>query len=442
MIVLNTIVMALEADYPQFAYWTPVNSVFLVFFVVEISLRFMCTGCVGYFTDPKDRWWNIFDFTIVALGVVDAWVVWSLEIITGAEGHDRNTCVKLLMMLRTLRIFRILRTVRLIKQYPELYKMAQGLMDSFTSVIWVAVLFLLWMLICGIVITNVVMDDLSQFEKPEMIEQWFGGVGHSMLTLFVYLTCDDWSTSARIVNKRFPLMELFWITYMFIGAFTLLSLLTGLMADKMNTVREETEELFEDHRASEVKKITDLIMKDLEIFEVHDSRVTPEIFMKILEHDKFQEELRELKIDLQPEEAVVVFKAIDRYCNGWISVEDFAPQLITFSSTLVRTKDVLWCEGALVKVDRVLDRQFGGGTPNSVNGGGSSLPRVHTSDGGFLTATSTSDQQERTWTGRVSALQARSNALSEKVEMIEADILDLMGHAGYTPRLGTSQQVT
>merc|ERR1712225_154940 len=97
------------------------------------------------------------------------------------------------------------------------------------------------MLGSAIYITDLVgIDDApEQFEDPEAIRLWFGSTLRSMNTLFIFLTFDDWSTAARMVNKVHPWMEIFWMAYILFGAFTLLSVLTGLMADCMNAARQE-----------------------------------------------------------------------------------------------------------------------------------------------------------------------------------------------------------
>merc|ERR1719240_84885 len=62
-----------------------------------------------------------------------------------------------------------------------------------------------------------------------------------MSTLFQFLTLDDWAGIARQVTDVMPAMQCFFISYIFFAGFVIVSLLTGVMAEHMNQVRESEE---------------------------------------------------------------------------------------------------------------------------------------------------------------------------------------------------------
>merc|ERR1719316_1436628 len=66
----------------------------------------------------------------------------------------------------------------------------------------------------------------------------------SMTTLFQFVTLDDWSRIARAVAQHEPFMNIFFILYILITAFTTLSLLTGVVSEQIlaATKKEEVEQ--------------------------------------------------------------------------------------------------------------------------------------------------------------------------------------------------------
>eukprot|EP00928_Gymnodinium_smaydae_P048980 TRINITY_DN32822_c0_g1_i1.p1 TRINITY_DN32822_c0_g1~~TRINITY_DN32822_c0_g1_i1.p1 ORF type:complete len:511 (+),score=153.98 TRINITY_DN32822_c0_g1_i1:173-1534(+) len=422
VILLNTFVMALEADYPDYPEWPWVDSAFLLFFVGEITLKLCAVGCYDFFTNPADKAWNIFDFSIVAMGVLDQWILRAFFMVEEASSPGTNSTLmgaggrppsfsKALIIMRVLRILRVLRAVRLFKSFPSLYRLVQGLIGSFQSVCWVAVLFGLWLLVSSIIVTNLVGRQAEEFVSDEVsledVLGWFGGIVISMKTLFIYLTCDDWSTSARAVNAKLMWMELFWILYMIVGAFTLLSLLTGLMADKMNEVREESESDSKEEDAKESRKTLKLVGQAMQAHDDnHDGCIDLNEFREICHDKKFLEAAKCLEVDIVPGEEAALYKALDIRGTGNVPWEEFSENLIALSKENVEMKNVLWLEGALMKVDHAMSKYVAGGDT--------------------MTA-------REAWGQRVDQLSNRASRLQEKVLAMQQVLLDEMKKAGYKP---------
>lgn len=330
LIMLNTVVMSFEADMPDKKWlWTIVDNVFLTCFSVELTMRLCFWGCRFFYN--QDWKWNCFDFFIVGLGIADQWVmILYLKFIVGGDAHEHHqsgSLSRLVMMMRSIRILRVLRAIRLLRQFPDLYRLVMGLVGSFNSVVWVAVLFLMLLLVSSIFVTNIVGGYIDEFADPGAVKEYFGSMMVTMNTLFVYLTSDDWSTSARMVNEEMPFMEFFWIGYMFLGAFTLLSLLTGLMADKMNSVREEAEDLMEeDNEAKGEGEIEIVIKKYLSEPDMQrgDDRMSREGFEETFANGEFKKELLKIdamkKLELDPCEFPIVYRAMRAQQAAFIDV--------------------------------------------------------------------------------------------------------------------------
>merc|ERR1712118_241751 len=98
------------------------------------------------------------------------------------------------------------------------------------------------------------------------------------------------------------------IIYMIIGAFTLLSLLTGLMADKMNAVREASKEdsRKEDERISrEILALVAEAMKTKD--ENHDGSINFDEFQEMLGDKNFERAREKLDIDVVPVEEANIY---------------------------------------------------------------------------------------------------------------------------------------
>merc|ERR1712187_1045971 len=99
-----------------------------------------------------------------------------------------------------------------------------------------------------------------------------------------------------------------------------------------------------------------------------------------------------------------------------VPYKEFVENLIALSKDEVEMKNVLWLEGALMKVDHAMSRYTSGGTPNSTTGGADSKAR-----------------DKKPWGERVGELANRAVRLQEKVSMLQQDCVELMKSAGYNP---------
>jgi len=250
VILMNTIVMAAQLDYDQWEYWPQVNNAFLATFVCEIALRLFADGCLVYFCHPVEWAWNVFDFAIVAAGVF----LFVLSLVL-PQGADDKGC-KAFMLARVLRMFRVLRVLRVLRSFKKLQMLARGLVESVVVVFWIGVLVFVMIFICAILTTSVIGQNASSFKTPEeqeAIRTYWGTVSNSMFTLFQFLTMDDWNSVDNMVVKEMPYMQLFFFPYIFFGAFVILSLLTGVMADHMNEVRRNEEQAELRERVSQMQ---------------------------------------------------------------------------------------------------------------------------------------------------------------------------------------------
>jgi len=232
VIIANLILIAVETDYETWHGWPTVNHAFLVVFCVEISLKLLAYGWYFFSPSNHDLWYNIIDLLVVVISLVDAWV-WPLV----QASADKNM-YRYVLTLRTLRAFRTIRVVEVFGVCPPLRKLARGMYDSTQLVAWIGLFLFMQALIFSILITTVVGQHAGEFEhNDEVIANW-GGVIISLQTLFQFLTFDGWSPLARLITDRLPWMTILFDTYIALGAFAMLSILTGVVSDHMGQISQ------------------------------------------------------------------------------------------------------------------------------------------------------------------------------------------------------------
>lgn len=350
-IVLNTLVMAFQADYPKWTYpsgctdqctnvWDLINNGFLLFFTVELTMRFITFGCRNFFCD-KDWAWGWFDFAVVLMGWLD---LLSRLLMSGGGS-------KLVTIIRAVRILRILRVLRIFKQLRGLQVLVSGLASSMSLVFWIFLLIMMLIFISSIFCTNVIGHASESFgDEMDHIEEYWGKVERSMLTLFQILTLDDWNLITRTVMVQMPLMQIFFIAYVIFAAFVILSLLTGVMAEHMQKVSEDEAE----KDAMEKMDSEETLPAMHRAFLIADADKNGELdrgeFNAILSNPEAIDELEGLGLNLGNREAVKLFDIFDTDRSGSLTWDQFRECLMSLRKEQVTPKDVLKVHTATSKV--------------------------------------------------------------------------------------------
>mmetsp|Transcript_10437 Transcript_10437/g.18794 ORF Transcript_10437/g.18794 Transcript_10437/m.18794 type:complete len:649 (-) Transcript_10437:237-2183(-) len=231
------------------------ESLFCIAFIAEMVLRILAhEPRVSFFTDPKHAPWNIFDFSLVVLMIFETWIL------AYAFNLEDNDDFRFLSSLRLLRLLRISRVFRLV---PELGIMVKSLMAAVRSVSSTAVLAIGIMYIFAILLTQwvksydedrvcLVEDDAGNLTQI-CIQDWFGTIPDSFLTLAQILVFDDTFEIVRPIFKEDVRTGMLLVVYMLIVSFTILNMLIGIICDivsetekeeKQKMLRIEVEEIF------------------------------------------------------------------------------------------------------------------------------------------------------------------------------------------------------
>lgn len=422
-ILLNTVVMALEADagnrkdraesgesgWGVYADWDFYNDVLLLVFTMELLLRLVVYR-FSFFCNADWRW-NWFDFCLVALGLAKE---------LGSHGSHSSLTSFFVRQARMLRLLRILRAVRLLNFFPDLQRLMTALVSSVQSVAWIALFFLILVFVFATFVNTVVGTHVDVFDEEDKddIQVWFGGTFASAATLFVFLTLDDWSTPARVVNKKIPWMWFTWVSFIVAGAFMILSLLTGLMADKMASAREEMDEQ---------KTSPEETMVRLEQFRhlyAKAEGLSKSDFSEMVTKPDVAEFLEDYGVKLHCEAARDwLFRSIDTTGDGrltWDEVARFFKEISKHTEAGSALKELMWMEGTLARLDHLLaDDQARRATKREATAAG----------------------EKEVWEAKLDDVHDRASLLRRRLTVLEGDLEDFLrvkGPVGCTLKLPTS----
>jgi len=326
VILLNAVIMGLETDI-QSPIWEWAEQIMLSFFVLEATLRIRHRSW-EFFTSSEDGGWNIVDLTIVVFGVMDDWVLKAWSFITQSN-HRGGGLSKLMTLARLLRLMRILRLVRVVRAIRPLYMLAIGVVRAMQSMFWVLVLTFVALYALAILTTRAIgrgellnsMDDI-----PEETRLMFDTIADSMFTLFAFMNSQEWHKVAPLLNLM-PWTKLIFVVFTIYSSWALLSVMTGVVSDHIQYVREVQEA--EDEVAHDVRQ-GNLVRTLAQIFAAADpdgsGRLRRELYMEIL-HSPFQVRRLQQTVKLHLEDIKQIFDLLDLDGNGTVDFEEFCESL-------------------------------------------------------------------------------------------------------------------
>jgi len=180
------------------------DSAITVFFVIELSIRFMAFPNKKAFFKSG---WNIFD-TLIVIGSL---------IPTGGSG---------VLLARLLRVFRVLRLVSMV---PELRLLINALIKAIPRMGYIALLMFVIFYIYA-AMGSMVFHNIN--------ETLWGDVSISMLTLFRVATFEDWTDVMYETMAVHPLSWIYYLTFIFLTAFIFLNMMVGTILEVMSEEHE------------------------------------------------------------------------------------------------------------------------------------------------------------------------------------------------------------
>lgn len=178
-----------------------IDTIFLWFFVVELLVRLTAARF------RIDRFlrggWNVFDTVVVVASL--------------APGLPSDSTA--------LRVIRLLRVTRLLRLFPDLHVLLDGLRRAAKPAMSLVALTFLLVYLYAIVGWTIF---------HETVPQYFGDLGESMLTLFTLLTIEGWNTILETLREASPLAIPYVLSFILIGTFVVLNLVIGVVITSLD----------------------------------------------------------------------------------------------------------------------------------------------------------------------------------------------------------------
>ena len=180
------------------------NTVFLTFFVVELTIRITAYG--GRPWRFFGSGWNVFDFVMVVPALL--------------PGVRESTTA--------LRVVRLLRVFRLVSALPEMRVLVQGLARSAAPLLSMGVLVLLLFYAYGMIGWILFSD-----HDPE---HW-SSLGQSMLTLFSVLTLEGWVEIQETALKYNEWSWVYFVSFILVSSFVLINMVIAVLINGVDEAR-------------------------------------------------------------------------------------------------------------------------------------------------------------------------------------------------------------
>lgn len=238
MAAANLVVLGLETDYKcrrqcgnGIGPFAVADHVFTSFFVLEVTVALTLSGPRRYLMgeDPTKRCLDVFrtlDLALVFLRALDVWLLAPLGISTG---------LKVLSAFRVVHVGRLARPFALAATFKELWLILAGVVDALRTVAWVAALLLLVLWVFAVALTIVLRADATAFQYPPSpwtVEDYWGSVAKSMLSLFQVLTRDTWAERVvqPLMDRNVGIVAIF-ILFFCVASLALLNTIVGAVVE-------------------------------------------------------------------------------------------------------------------------------------------------------------------------------------------------------------------
>ncbi len=215
LIALNAVTLGLETSATAMAaagdLLRALDRIIITVFVVEVAAKIVAYGR----RFPRDPW-NLFDFTVVAIGVMPA---------TAEFG-----------------VLRALRVLRLVSVVPSMRRVVQALLSAIPGMGSIVLLLGLIYYVAAVMATKLFGASFPDF---------FGTIGASMYSLFQIMTLESWSMAiVRPVMAEHPYAWAFFVPFILITSFAVLNLFIAIIVNAMETEHRKDREIEEAERAA------------------------------------------------------------------------------------------------------------------------------------------------------------------------------------------------
>jgi len=181
-----------------------------------------------YYFVNTDRWWNIFDFTMVTSIIVEHLIY--------AQDYNNPLFLRFFRVARGVR--RVFKIARLAKHINDLKVIVQCIIGSAFSMTWCILALAGFSLVYAIFICQQFAEFLSEnqsvdIESRTLISSSFGSVQPAVLTLFKCVSGgSDWGPEYELVAVLGQFNSIVFLSYMVMVWFSLANIITSIFVQK------------------------------------------------------------------------------------------------------------------------------------------------------------------------------------------------------------------
>jgi len=313
-----------------------IEHLFTFLFTAELVLRAIVFNWTFWFDKE-----NHLDIFLVALSVLNSWIL-------GPAGVEADFLRKA-TVLRILRLVRIAKSFR--RQFKEMWQLLQGIVNSFETLLWTYVM-MNTVLYFFAILATVLFAKMGYFDgdaaSMAIIEDNFGDVLQSMLTLFQIMTLDSWSELMRPMMAVHVWVVIFFIVFITVSVFLLMNLITSVIV----TQAFENGKADQKEKAEELEEKKEKTCKELKgFFEEMDldggGTISRDELAKAWKNRRVRQKFRTM--DIGKKDLNILWTALDDG-DGELTIEEFANGMRKLKGE-AKAKDIL----KLYKQVRILE---------------------------------------------------------------------------------------
>eukprot|EP00811_Abedinium_folium_P021681 NODE_3084_length_2095_cov_27.282520.p1 GENE.NODE_3084_length_2095_cov_27.282520~~NODE_3084_length_2095_cov_27.282520.p1 ORF type:complete len:577 (-),score=95.45 NODE_3084_length_2095_cov_27.282520:269-1999(-) len=332
IIIFNAVVMGLMSDSatrnlgddsPRF--YTSMRLVFTIIFALELVIRLLHEQRMFAMWSSKNFWWNMFDSAIVATAILEECML---------RGGDSSyfagaSAIRLLRICKLVRVFRLLRVLRI---FSTLRAMIHAAISSLTSLIWCLGLLFIITYVFGVLLLQLMTENLAtSAEGSSMTTEHFDTVrdkfGTLISTMFTLIKCImggiDWGDVADALVDADPLLAVLLTFYVMFCVLCVLNIVTGVFVENASKlIQQDTEHMIMEelqHRDDWMYALAKVFLKGSD----GEDSVNFEKFQNFVENTKVQAYFRRIGLNVESDNAKLLFEIVDRDHSGTVTVEQF-----------------------------------------------------------------------------------------------------------------------
>jgi Ca2+-binding EF-hand superfamily protein len=280
------------------------------FFFIELIMRLVLHK-VNYFL-MEERNWNCFDFTLVALSIVDL----IMEIV-GSGASSVGSSLKTIKMLRIVRIFRVFRF------FKELSLLAAMIADSVKSLLWALVMLTIIIYVFAICFTQGVTAHMVLKGEDPLLMAMFGSLGTTVYSLIMAMLGGiDWGEVSTPLMDVGGIMFCLFMFYIFFVLLAVLNIITGVFVDNaVETAKSQRDFIIQRAREQDHQWAQSMKQLFIEMDEDESGTVS---WMEMESHfqDLHVQGLFSM-LGLNPTDLAQLFKLIDDDESGEVNIDEF-----------------------------------------------------------------------------------------------------------------------